>query len=215
VLELLPELRAMIPASIEMEVVFDQAEIIRESVAEVEFTLVLALVLVVVVIFLFLRNLRATIIPSLALPMSILGTFVVIYFLGYSLNILSLLALVLSIGFVIDDAIVMLENIVRHLEMGKSRWRAAFEGAEEIGFTIVSMTISLAAVFIPVLFLGGLIGRLFREFAVTIAVAILFSGVVALSLTPMASSLFLRPPRSRGRLYRASERIFERALRQI
>lgn len=213
VLELLPELRAMIPASIEMEVVFDQAEIIRESVAEVEFTLVLALVLVVVVIFLFLRNLRATIIPSLALPMSILGTFVVIYFLGYSLNILSLLALVLSIGFVIDDAIVMLENIVRHLEMGKGRWRAAFDGAAEIGFTIVSMTISLAAVFIPVLFLGGLIGRLFREFAVTIAVAILFSGVVALSLTPMASSIFLRRPKENpNRLLRLSEHAFEKGL---
>lgn len=211
--EILPELREMIPASIEMNIVFDQAEIIRESVAEVEFTLVLALILVVIVIFLFLRNLRATIIPSLALPMSILGTFVVIYFLGYSLNILSLLALVLSIGFVIDDAIVMLENIVRHLEMGKSRWRAAFEGAEEIGFTIVSMTISLAAVFIPVLFLGGLIGRLFREFAVTIATAILFSGVVALSLTPMASSIFLRPPKENpGRFYRASERVFEKGL---
>lgn len=210
---LLPELREFIPASIDVQVVFDQAEIIRESVAEVEFTLILALVLVVVVIFLFLRSLRATIIPSLALPMSIVGTFAVIYLLGYSLNILSLLALTLSIGFVIDDAIVMLENIVRHQEMGKGRMRAAFDGAAEIGFTIVSMTISLAAVFIPVLFLGGVVGRLFREFAVTIAVAILFSGVVALSLTPMASSLFLRPPRSRGRLYRASERIFERALR--
>lgn len=213
VLALLPELREMIPASIEMEVVFDQSEIIRESVAEVEFTLVLALILVVLVVFAFLRNLRATIIPSFALPMSILGTFIVIYFLGYSLNILSLLALVLSTGFVIDDAIVMLENIVRHMEMGKSRWRAALDGAGEIGFTIVSMTISLAAVFIPVLFLGGLIGRLFREFAVTIAVAILFSGAVALSLTPVASSLFLRPPKERrNRLYRASERAFDKGL---
>ena len=210
---ILPELRQFIPASIDIQVVFDQAEIIRESVAEVEFTLVLALILVVVVIFLFLRSLRATVIPSLALPLSVLGTFAVIYLLGYSLNILSLLALTLSIGFVIDDAIVMLENIVRHQEMGKDRLRAAFDGAAEIGFTIVSMTISLAAVFIPVLFLGGVVGRLFREFAVTIAVAILWSGVVALSLTPMASSLFLRPPRADGRLYRASERIYERALR--
>lgn len=213
VLALMPELRESIPASIEMELVYERAESIRASVDEVQFTLVLALILVVLVIFLFLRNVTATIIPSLALPMSIVGTFAVMYLLGYSLDNLSLLALTLSIGFVIDDAIVMLENVVRHLEMGKTPMQAAFDGAEEIGFTIVSMTISLAAVFIPVLFLGGIVGRLFREFAVTIGVAILISGVIALSLTPMAASRFLRQRRREpGKLYQWTERAFDRSL---
>ncbi len=158
-----------------------------------KFTLSLTLVLVVLVIFLFLRNIPATVIPSLALPMSLVGTFAVMYLLGYSLDNLSLMALTLSVGFVVDDAIVMLENIVRHMEMGEPVMTAALNGSREIGFTILSMTISLVAVFIPVLFLGGLIGRLFHEFAVTIGVAILVSGFVSLTLTPMLCSRFLRP----------------------
>ena len=156
--------------------------------------LMLTLVLVVLVIFLFLRNISATIIPSLTLPMSIVGTFSVMHMLGYSIDNLSLMALTLSVGFVVDDAIVMLENIVRHMEMGKTALKAAMDGAKEIAFTIVSMTLSLAAVFIPIIFMGGLIGRLFREFSVTIGVAVLVSGFVALTLTPMLSSRFLRPP---------------------
>src|SRR6202030_4056147 len=159
--------------------------------------------LVIMVIFVFLRNVSATIIPSLALPMSIIGTFSVMYLLGYSLDNLSLMALTLSVGFVVDDAIVMLENIVRHMEMGKSPLRAAIDGSGEIGFTILSMTLSLAAVFIPLLFMGGIIGRLLHEFAVTIGVAILVSGFVSLSLTPMLCSRFLKPPHAQkhGFLY--------------
>jgi HAE1 family hydrophobic/amphiphilic exporter-1 len=167
--------------------------------------------LVVMVIFLFLRNISATIIPSLALPMSIVGTFSVMYLLGYSLDNLSLMALTLTVGFVVDDAIVMLENIVRHMEMGKKPYQAAVEGAREIGFTIVSMTISLAAVFIPVLFMGGIIGRLLHEFAVTIGVAILVSGFVSLTLTPMLCSRFLRNTHNQhhGLLYRKTEAVFD------
>ena len=148
------------------------------------------------VIFLFLRNISATVIPSLALPFSIVGTFAVMWALGYSVDNLSLMALTLSVGFVVDDAIVMLENIVRHMEMGKSRMEAAFDGSKEIAFTILSMTLSLAAVFIPILFMGGIVGRLMHEFAVTIASAILVSGVVSLTLTPMLCSRFLKPPHS-------------------
>ena len=163
-------------------------------------------------IFLFLRNLSATIIPSLALPGSIVATFAVMYLLGYSLDNLSLMALTLSVGFVVDDAIVMLENIVRHMEMGKPPMRAAFDGSKEIAFTILSMTLSLAAVFIPVLFMGGVVGRLLHEFAVTIGVAILVSGFVSISLTPMLCSRFLKPPHAQrhGWLYNAIERMFER-----
>ncbi len=159
------------------------------------------------VIFLFLRNISATIIPSLALPMSIVGTFAAMYLLGYSLDNLSLMALTLTVGFVVDDAIVMLENIVRHMEMGKPPYQAAVEGAREIGFTIISMTISLAAVFIPVLFMGGIIGRLLHEFAVTIGVAILVSGFVSLTLTPMLCSRFLRNTHNdrHGYLYRRAK----------
>ncbi len=174
-----------LPPSVEVTTIYDRSDSIRESVDDVKFTLYLTLCLVVLVIFLFLRNLSATIIPSLALPMSLLGTFAVMYLLGYSLDNLSLMALTLSVGFVVDDAIVMLENIVRHMEMGEKPMQAALNGSKEIGFTILSMTLSLVAVFIPVLFLGGLIGRLFHEFAVTIAVAILVSGFVSLTLTPM------------------------------
>src|SRR5207237_9354612 len=158
--------------------------------------------------FLFVRNVDATVIPSLALPMSIVGTFADMALAGYTLDNLSLMALTLSVGFVVDDAIVMLENIVRHMEMGKPRMEAAFEGAREIGFTILSMTLSLAAVFIPVLFMSGIMGRLFHEFAVTISVAILISGFVSLSLTPMLCSRFLRPPTAdHNAIYRASERV--------
>jgi len=208
--QLLPTLRQQIPASVDIVSLYDRSVSIRDSVNDVQFTLFLALSLVVLVIFLFLRNLSATVIPSLALPMSIVGTFSIMYLLGYSVDNLSLMALTLSVGFVVDDAIVVLENIVRHLEMGERGFTAALNGSREIGFTIVSMTLSLAAVFIPVLFLGGILGRLLHEFAVTIAAAILVSGFVSLSLTPMLCSRFLRPPAEErhGRLYAVSERLF-------
>ncbi len=208
--DLLPTFRAQLPASVSMDVLFDRSESIRDSVNDVKVTLLITLTLVVLVIFLFLRNLSATAIPSLAMPMSIVGTFAVMYLLGYSLDNLSLMALTLSVGFVVDDAIVMLENIVRHMEMGEKPMEAALAGSREIGFTIISMTLSLAAVFIPVLFMGGIIGRLFREFAVTIGVAVLISGVISLTLTPMLSSRFLRPPREveHHALYNFFERLF-------
>jgi len=213
--ELLPAFRSQLPASVSMEVLFDRSESIRDSVSDVKTTLLVTLVLVVLVIFLFLRNLSATAIPSLAMPMSIVGTFAVMYLMGYSLDNLSLMALTLSVGFVVDDAIVMLENIVRHMEMGKKPMEAALAGSREIGFTIVTMTLSLAAVFIPVLFMGGIIGRLFREFAVTIGVAVLISGFISLTLTPMLSSRFLRPPREveHHALYNFFERFFAGMLR--
>jgi HAE1 family hydrophobic/amphiphilic exporter-1 len=209
--ELLPSLRAQMPGSVNLNILYDRSLSIRDSVNDVKFTLFLTMCLVVLVIFLFLRNLSATIIPSLALPMSVIGTFSVMYLLGYSIDNLSLMALTLSVGFVVDDAIVMLENIVRHMEMGEKPLQAAFNGSREIGFTILSMTLSLVAVFIPVLFMGGIIGRLLNEFAVTISVAILVSGFVSLSLTPMLCSRFLRPPKEKkqSRLYATSERFFE------
>ncbi|HEV2198853.1 MAG TPA: efflux RND transporter permease subunit [Bryobacteraceae bacterium] len=207
---LLPALRQQIPPSVKLSVLVDRSESILDSVNDVKFTLWLSMGLVVLVIFLFLRNLSATVIPSLALPISIIGTFAAMSLLGYTLDNLSLMALTLSVGFVVDDAIVVLENIVRHMEMGQSRLVAAFEGAREIGFTVLSMTLSLAAVFIPVLFMGGIMGRLFHEFAVTIMVAIAISGVVSLSLTPMLCSRFLRPPTDEhNALYRASEKVFD------
>jgi HAE1 family hydrophobic/amphiphilic exporter-1 len=213
--KLLPTFRAEVPAGISIEVLFDRSVTIRQSVEEVEFTLMLALALVVMVIFIFLRNLSATAIPSVALPMSIVGTFAVMYFLGYSLDNISLMALTLCVGFVVDDAIVMLENISRHMEAGKSRFQATLDGSREIAFTIVSMTISLAAVFIPVFFMGGIVGRLLHEFAVTIITAVLISGFVSLTLTPMMCARMLRPHRgvAHGRLYRLSERGFD-ALRE-
>ncbi len=213
--QLLPTFKAVMPPSVNVDTLYDRSLTIRSSVDDVKFTLFLALVLVILVIFIFLRNLSATAIPSMALPMSIVGTFAVMYLLGYSLDNLSLMALTLSVGFVVDDAIVMLENIVRHMEHGERPMDAALNGAKEIGFTIVSMTLSLAAVFIPVLFMGGLVGRLLHEFAVTIGVAILVSGFVSLSLTPMLSSRFLRPPRAEGhgRFYTAFERFFDGLLR--
>ena len=213
--KLLPTLRQQIPASVDIATLYDRSKSIRESVNDVQFTLLLALGLVVLVIFLFLRNLSATVIPSLALPMSIVGTFSAMYLMGYSLDNLSLMALILSVGFVVDDAIVVLENIVRHMEMGEKPFAAALNGSKEIGFTIVSMTLSLAAVFIPVFFMGGILGRLLHEFAVTIGVAILVSGFVSLSLTPMLCSRFLSPPQEErhSRLYMYSERFFEGMLR--
>ncbi|MEO6324082.1 MAG: efflux RND transporter permease subunit, partial [Thermoanaerobaculia bacterium] len=213
---LLPTFEKQIPGSAKINVLFDRSRSIRESVADVKFTLVLTLCLVVMVIFLFLRNLSATVIPSLALPISIAGTFALMYAMGYTLDNLSLMALTLSVGFVVDDAIVMLENIVRHVENGEPVMEAALNGSREIGFTILSMTISLTAVFIPLLFMGGIVGRLFREFAVTIGVAILVSGVVALSLTPMLCSRFLKAGHggaSAGRLSQATERVFDASLR--
>ncbi len=208
---LLPAIRAQLPASVTLDVRSDRAITIRESVDDVKLTLVIAIVLVVFVIFMFLRNISATLIPSLALPGSLLGTFTVMYLLGYSLDNLSLMALTLSVGFVVDDAIVMLENIVRHMEMGKSPMKAAYDGSKEIAFTILSMTVSLVAVFIPVFFMGGVVGRLLREFAVTITAAILVSGFMSISLTPMLCSRFLRPPREErhGWLYNAFERVFD------
>ena len=213
--KLLPTFRSQLPASIEMQIGYDRSETIRESVRDVKFTLYLTIALVVMVIFLFLRNLSATIIPSLALPMSIVGTFAVMYLLGYTVDNLSLMALTLSVGFVVDDAIVMLENIVRHMEMGESVLEASLNGSKEISFTILSMTLSLAAVFIPVLFLGGILGRLLHEFAVTITAAILVSGFVSLTLTPMLCSRFVRPPAAEkhGRVYAASESVFQGMLK--
>jgi HAE1 family hydrophobic/amphiphilic exporter-1 len=211
---LLPLFQQQIPASAQLHILFDRSQSIKESVEDVQFTLYLTLCLVIMVIFLFLRNLSATIIPSLALPMSVIGTFSAMYLLGFSLDNLSLMALTLSVGFVVDDAIVMLENIVRHMEMGKSKLQAAFEGSKEVGFTILSMTLSLAAVFIPILFMGGIVGRLFNEFAVVIGVSILISGFVSLTLTPMLCSRFLKhvDPEKHGRFYKASERVFDNAV---
>jgi HAE1 family hydrophobic/amphiphilic exporter-1 len=207
----LAKVKTDIPASVSVNVLYDRSATIQASVHDVTFTLELTLALVVLIIFLFLRNVSATVIPSLALPMSIIGTFSVMYLLNYSLDNLSLMALTLAVGFVVDDAIVMLENIVRHLEMGKSKMAAAVDGAKEVGFTILSMTFSLAAVFIPFLFMGGIIGKLFHEFAVTIGVAILVSGVVSLTLTPMLSSRFLLSghDKKHGKLYQISERFFD------
>src|SRR4029077_8972007 len=214
VMRLIPAFRAEVPAALHINTLGDHAETIRASVNDVQFTLLRTIFLVVMVIFVFLRNLSATIIPSLALPMSIVGTFAVMWALDYSLDNLSLMAITLAVGFVVDDAIVMLENIVRHMEMGKDVLTASLDGAQEIGFTILSMTFSLAAVFIPVLFMGGILGRLLHEFAVTIGAAILVSGFVSLTLTPMLCSRFLRPPKSErhGHLYAVTERYFDRML---
>jgi HAE1 family hydrophobic/amphiphilic exporter-1 len=212
--QLLPTFQAQLPAAVTLDVRSDRAGPIRESVRDVKLTLLSTVALVVLVIFLFLRNVSATIIPSLALPGSIVATFAAMYLLGYSLDNLSLMALTLSVGFVVDDAIVMLENIVRHMEMGKTPMQAAMDGSREIAFTIVAMTASLTAVFIPVLFMGGVVGRLLHEFAVTIGVAILVSGFVSISLTPMLCSRFLKPLHTQrhGAVYNAIERMFDLAL---
>jgi HAE1 family hydrophobic/amphiphilic exporter-1 len=212
--KLLPVFRTQLPASIEFQTLFDRSESIQASVNDVKITLVLALVLVVFVIFFFLRSVRATLIPSLALPFSIIGTFAVMQVFGFSLDNLSLMALTLSIGFLVDDAVVMLENVVRHQEMGESAVVATLKGAKEIGFTIVSMTLSLAAVFIPILFMGGILGRLFHEFAITIAAAVMISGFVSLTLTPAMCSRVLRAPghEKHGALYRLAERTVQAML---
>src|ERR1044072_4251381 len=191
---LLPQFQSELPTSVHMDILYDRSDTIRESYRDVQFTMLLTLGLVIMVIFPFLRHVRATVIPSLALPFSIVGTFAVMYMLDYTLDNLSMMALILSVGFVVDDAIVMLENVYRHVEMGEDPLTASLVGSREIGFTIVSMTFSLAAVFIPVLFMGGVLGRLFREFSVTICVAILISGVVSVTLTPMLCSRFLKRP---------------------
>ena len=217
--QLLPTFRSALPPSIELNVLADRSQTVRESVNDVQFTLTLAICLVVLVIFVFLRNVRATLIPGLAIPMALCGTFITMYFFGYTLDNLSLLALTLSVGFVVDDAIVMLENIVRYTEQGMPVREAAFKGSGEIGFTILSMTLSLVAVFLPVLFMGGLLGRLLHEFAVTITAAILVSGVVSLTLTPMLCSRFLQPHtpgvvERHGRVYEFSEKFFT-GMRQL
>jgi multidrug efflux pump len=211
---LLPQLEAALPATVKTRVVSDRTTTIRASVADVQFEMMLTVALVVLVIFLFLRSLSATVIPSVAVPLSLVGTFGVMYLLGYSLNNLSLMALTISTGFVVDDAIVMIENISRYIEQGEAPLAAALKGAEQIGFTIVSLTVSLIAVLIPLLFMGDIVGRLFREFAVTLAVTILVSAVVSLTLTPMMCAKLLRhrPEAGQGRLYAASERVFERVI---
>jgi len=222
--KLLPAFHSHLPPSAELHILFDRSESIHKSINDVRFTMFLTLFLVIMTIFLFLRTLSATVIPSLALPLSVIGTFAVMYLMNYSMDNLSLMALILSIGFVVDDAIVIMENIVRHIEAGEKPFQAALAGAKEIGFTILSMTLSLAAVFIPVLFMGGVVGKLFREFAVTICVAILISGFVSLSLTPMMCSRFLRPlsEKKPGRFFLFTEDIFtivlkmyERTLRLV
>ncbi len=205
----LPALEKQAPGGAHLNVIYDRSVFIHHSINDVSYTLLLAIALVIIVIFLFLRNMSATLVTALALPTSILGTFAVMYLLGFGLDNLSLMALTLAVGFVVDDAIVVQENIVRHMEMGRKSLDAALIGSREISFTVVSMTLSLVAVFIPILFMGGVVGRLFQEFAITIAIAILLSGLVALTLTPMLSGRLLRPPRTHGRFYQAGERIFE------
>ena len=208
--KLMPTLRAQMPPAMELSIRGDRSKNIREAFNDIQFTMMATLALVILVIFLFLRNLSATMIPAMALPFSVVGTFSVMYLLNFSLNNISMMALILSIGFVVDDAIVMLENIVRHIEEGEDRLTACLRGSKEIGFTIVSMTLSLAAVFIPILFMSGILGRLFREFAVTICTAILISGMVSVSLTPMLCSRFLRFQHGPGgRFYQLGERVFD------
>ena len=211
VMALMPQLRASISPAIDLGVALDRSKTIRLSLHDVELTLMLAIVLVILVVFAFLRNVRVTLIPAVAVPVSLIGTFAVMYFLGYSLDNISLMALTVAAGFVVDDAIVVLENISRHIEAGMPRVDAALRGAKEVGFTVVSMSVSLIAVFIPILLMGGIVGRLFREFAVTISVAILISLAVSLSTTPMMCALLLRRDQGRqhGWLYRVSERFYE------
>ena len=209
-----PSSKTRFPARCTYSIVTDRTTSIRASVADVEFELLLVIALVVMVIFLFLRSLSATVIPSIAVPISLVGTFGVMYLVGYSLNNLTMMALTISTGFVVDDAIVMIENISRFIEEGEEPMAAALKGAEQIGFTIISLTVSLIAVLIPLLFMGDVAGRLFRQFAVTLAVTILFSAFVSLTLTPMMSARLLRhtPPEKQGRFYRASERAFARII---
>lgn len=207
--DMLPDIRKEMPAGANLEVLVDRSEFIRDSIHEVNFTLVLSILLVVGVILVFLRNLRATLVTAMVLPASVLGTFAVMSLLGYSLNNLSLMAITLAVGFVVDDAIVVLENITRHLEMGKDRRTASLDGAKEIANTVVTMTVSLSAVFLPILFMEGMVGRLFREFAVTVGIAVLISGVVSLTITPMLCSIMLKHDHSHGWLFNASEKVFD------
>jgi hydrophobe/amphiphile efflux-1 (HAE1) family protein len=211
----LPQLQAAIPPSVKLSIVSDRSTSIRQSFSDVKVTLIGTIILVIVMIFIFLRNLWATLIPAITVPLSLLGTFAVMYMLGYSLDNLSLMAVTLAVGLVVDDAIVMLENIFRHMEEGKNRKQAALDGSAEIGFTIVSITISLIAVFIPLLFMGGIVGRLFREFGVTVTVAVVLSALIALTLSPMMAALVLKNPKEiqHNRIYLASERGFEAMVR--
>ncbi|HEV2652773.1 MAG TPA: efflux RND transporter permease subunit [Rhizomicrobium sp.] len=209
---ILPSFDRILPASVSLDILYDRSNLIRASIADVQTTLLIAAVLVVLVIFIFLRNVSATIIPSLALPIAVIGTFAGMSLLGYNLDNLSLMALTLSVGFVVDDAIVMLENIVRHMEHGEKAHEASLKGSREIAFTILSMTVSLAAVFIPLVFMGGIVGRLLHEFAVTIVLAIVVSGIVSVTLTPMLCSRFLNPPKEhkKGGFYEKSEAFFNK-----
>ena len=208
---IIPRFQQSLPSSVKLSTIYDRSQSIRASVTDVQITLIIAAVLVVLVIFVFLRTLSATLIPSITLPITILGSFAGMSLFGYSLDNLSLMALTLSVGFVVDDAIVMLENIVRHIEEGEAPYEAAEKGAAEIGFTILSMTLSLAAVFIPIVFMGGIVGRLLHEFAVTIVLTILISGFISVTLTPMLCSRFLTAEKSRdhGRFYHISEKTFD------
>jgi len=211
---LLPQLRATLPQGVDVQILADRTETVRASVEDVQFTLLLTIGLVVAVIFVFLRSARATVIPGIAVPLSLVGTFGVMYLCGYSLNNLSLMALTISTGFVVDDAIVMIENVARYIEAGDAPLVAALKGAKQIGFTILSLTISLVAVLIPLLFMGGIIGRLFREFAITLSIAIVVSAILSLSLTAMMCAHFLKPHQeSAGAFFRASERFFDGMLR--
>ncbi|HEY5084960.1 MAG TPA: efflux RND transporter permease subunit, partial [Rhizomicrobium sp.] len=209
---IIPRFQQSLPSSVKLSTIYDRSQSIRASVSDVQFTLLIAAVLVVMVIFVFLRTVSATLIPSIALPITILGAFAGMSLLGYSLDNLSLMALTLSVGFVVDDAIVMLENIVRHIEEGEAPYEAAEKGAAEIGFTILSMTISLAAVFIPIVFMGGIVGRLLHEFAVTIVLTILISGFVSVTLTPMLCSRILKSEEGQAHnaFYRFSENTFNK-----
>jgi len=198
--EALPQLQAAIPRSINLQVAVDQTFTIRASVHDVEVTLIISVILVILVVFAFLRNVRSSFIPSVAVPVSLVGTFGVMYLFGFSVDNLSLMALTISTGFVVDDAIVVIENITRHLELGLNPFQAALKGAAEIGYTVLTISISLVAVFIPILLMGGIVGRLFREFAVTLSVAILVSMVISLTATPMMCAYLLKPQQSHGRL---------------
>ena len=213
----LPSLKASIPAAINCEVVLDRTTTIRASVREIERTLLIAIALVILVVFIFLRSPRATLIPAIVVPVSLIGTFGVMYLCGYSVDNLSLMALTISTGFVVDDAIVVIENVSRHLEKGMTPMEAALIGAREVGFTVLSMSLSLVAVFIPMLLMGGIVGRLFREFAVVLSTAILVSLVVSLTTTPMMCSRLLRhrKPEEHGWLYRVSEKGFAKVARRV
>ena len=206
----MPRLNSLIPPGMKIDTIVDRTQTIRASVADVEFTLALTIALVVLVILLFLRNLRATLIPAVVVPLSLAGAIAVMYVLGFSLDNLSLMAMTIAVGFVVDDAIVVVENIYRHIEDGQRPFQAALDGAREIGFTVVSISISLVAVFIPLLLMGGIVGRLFREFALTVTAAIAVSVLVSLTLTPMLASRFLhRESDQHGRIYNAIERVFD------